>query len=50
MKQRFFKCEHCGNIYALVKDCGVPVMCCGEIMAEKVASLDATYQALEVRS
>ena len=34
MKQRFFKCSHCGNIIAMVEDKGVPVMCCGEKMQE----------------
>ena len=36
MKQRFFICEHCGNIVAMVKDKGVPVMCCGQKMTELV--------------
>ena len=36
MKQRFLKCEHCGNIVAVVKVSGVPVMCCGEKMQELV--------------
>ncbi len=34
MKQRFFICEHCGNIIAIVKDSGVPFMCCGQKMKE----------------
>lgn len=33
-KQRFFRCSHCGNIIAFVKDMGVPVVCCGEKMSE----------------
>ncbi|HIT77587.1 MAG TPA: desulfoferrodoxin [Candidatus Limihabitans stercoravium] len=37
MKQRFFICEHCGNIIAMVKDKGVPVFCCGQKMTELVA-------------
>ena len=36
MKQRFFKCEHCGNIIAMVEDKGAPVMCCGQKMTELV--------------
>ena len=31
---KFFICKHCGNIIAMVKDTGVPVVCCGEKMAE----------------
>ena len=34
MEQRFFICEHCGNIVAMVRDAGVPVMCCGQKMRE----------------
>lgn len=36
MEQRFFKCETCGNMIAIVKDAGVPMMCCGKKMAEIV--------------
>lgn len=34
MKQKFMRCEKCGNIIAMVKESGVPVMCCGEKMKE----------------
>ena len=34
MEQKFLICEHCGNMIAMVKDTGVPVMCCGEKMTE----------------
>lgn len=34
MKQKFLKCEHCGNIVAVVKEKAAPVMCCGEKMKE----------------
>ena len=34
MEQKFYICEHCGNIIAKVKDSGVPVMCCGQQMKE----------------
>lgn len=36
MEQKFFICEHCGNIIAMVKSAGVPVMCCGQKMTELV--------------
>ena len=36
MEQKFYICEHCGNIIAMVKDKGVPVMCCGQKMTELV--------------
>ena len=32
MKQKFYICNHCGNIVALIRDKGVPVFCCGEKM------------------
>ncbi len=34
MEQKFFICAHCGKIVALVKESGVPVMCCGQKMNE----------------
>lgn len=34
MKIQFYICEHCGNIVALIRDCGVPVQCCDEKMQE----------------
>ena len=33
-KQKFFICEKCGNMIGLIKDVGVPMMCCGEDMKE----------------
>ena len=34
MEQKFYICEHCGNIIAMVKNKGVPVMCCGQKMKD----------------
>ncbi|MCC8357316.1 MAG: desulfoferrodoxin [Oscillospiraceae bacterium] len=34
MEQRFYSCEHCGKIIAVVKETGVPIICCGEEMKE----------------
>lgn len=34
MEQKFYVCEHCGNMIAMVEDKGVPVMCCGQKMKE----------------
>ena len=36
MEQKFYICEHCGNIIAMVKPSGVPVMCCGQKMKELI--------------
>lgn len=45
MEQRYFICEHCGNMIAMVEDKGVPVMCCGQKMTELVpGSVDAAQE------
>lgn len=33
-EQKFFRCKHCGNLVGLLKDGGVPMICCGEAMEE----------------
>ena len=33
---KIYVCEHCGNMVEMVKDAGVPVMCCGQKMTELV--------------
>ena len=37
MEMKFYQCAHCGQIVAIVKETGVPVICCGEPMKEIVA-------------
>ena len=32
MKTKFYICPHCGNLIGMVKDKGVPVVCCGQKM------------------
>lgn len=45
MEQKFFICEHCGNIIAMVENKGVPVMCCGQKMTELIpGSVDAAAE------
>lgn len=34
MSVKYLKCSHCGNIVSVVKDAGVPLMCCGQKMEE----------------
>ena len=36
MEMKFYRCAHCGKIIAVVKESGVPVMCCGQKMQEIV--------------
>ncbi|MCR4685344.1 MAG: desulfoferrodoxin [Lachnospiraceae bacterium] len=31
---KFYRCKHCGQIIAVVKATGVPIICCGEAMEE----------------
>ena len=35
-QQKFYICKHCGNIIGMIEPSGVPVVCCGENMAELV--------------
>lgn len=45
MKQEFFICQHCGNVIAKVKDAGVPIICCGDVMDLIVpGSVDASVE------
>ena len=45
MNQKFYRCNHCGNIVAFVKDSGVPVVCCGENMTEIIpGTVDASLE------
>ena len=37
MEMRFFKCKICGQMVAVVKKTGCPVVCCGEPMEEIIA-------------
>ncbi len=45
MEMKFYRCEHCGNIIAMVEDKGVPVFCCGQKMTEIVpGTVDASRE------
>lgn len=45
MELKFFKCDLCGKILTLVKETGVPTVCCGQTMTEIVAgSVDAAVE------
>jgi len=37
-EQKFFVCKHCGNLAGLINNSGVPIICCGEPMAELIAN------------
>lgn len=38
MKNKIYRCKHCGNIITKINDSGVSVYCCGEEMEELVAN------------
>lgn len=45
MEFKFYRCKHCGQIVAIVKGTGVPVICCGEPMQEiKAGAMDASVE------
>lgn len=33
---KFFVCEHCGNLVEMVRESGVPIVCCGQNMTQLV--------------
>ena len=35
-ENRFYVCEHCGNIIGMIHNAGVPMMCCGQKMTQLV--------------
>lgn len=45
MEMRFYRCKHCGQIVAVVKATGAPLVCCGEAMEELVPGMvDASVE------
>ncbi len=48
MDMKFFKCKHCGQMIAMVKETGVPIICCGEPMEEIVAGTTDAAQEKHV--
>ena len=43
--QTFFICKHCGNMVGLIDNHGVPMVCCGEKMAELIPNtVDASTE------
>ena len=44
-KQKFLKCNHCGNLAGVIHDSGVPMVCCGQPMEELIPNtLDASHE------
>lgn len=48
MELKLYKCAHCGNIAFKLIDSGVPMICCGEAMAELVPNTTDAAQEKHV--
>lgn len=35
-ENKFYICKHCGNIVGLIKNSGVPLVCCGDSMVQLI--------------
>lgn len=45
MEMKFYRCAVCGQIIGIVKETGVPLICCGEEMEELIpGSIDASHE------
>jgi len=45
MEIKFYRCEVCGQIIAIVKKTGVPLVCCGKPMKEIIpGTVDASHE------
>ncbi len=38
-KNKFYICEHCGNLVGMINDAGVPIKCCGQNMTRLEAGV-----------
>lgn len=43
-ENRFYICEHCGNIVGMIHDAGKSLRCCGEKMKQLAPSADASAE------
>lgn len=42
---KFYICEHCGNLVGMINDAGVPLMCCGQKMTKlEAGAVDASHE------
>ena len=43
--QKFYICEHCGNLIGMIHDAGVPMMCCGKKMTRlEPGTVEASHE------
>lgn len=46
MEMKFYRCDLCGQIAAIVKDTQLPISCCGEEMQQIIpGTVDASHEA-----
>ncbi len=44
-ENKFYVCEHCGNIVGMIHNAGVPLMCCGQKMKKLEAGVvEASFE------
>ena len=44
-ENKFYICEHCGNIIGMIHDAGVPMMCCGQKMTKlEPGTVEASHE------
>lgn len=44
-ENRFYVCEHCGNLIGMINDAGVPMMCCGKKMTKlEPGTVEASHE------
>ncbi len=44
-ENRFYICEHCGNVVEMVNNVGVPLVCCGQKMtALEAGTVEASHE------
>ena len=44
-EMKFYRCQYCGQIVAIVNDTGMPIICCGEVMEGMVpGTTDASLE------
>ena len=44
-ENKFYICEHCGNLVEVINDAGVPLVCCGQKMTKMEAgTVEASHE------
>ena len=44
-ENKFYICEHCGNLIGMIHDAGVPMMCCGQRMTKlEPGTVEASHE------